>query len=266
MDLFTITSPTDARVPIVLSIPHSGTQFPDELKGQFVPDLVAAPDDTDWFVDRLYGFAGALGITTLRANLSRWVIDLNRNPEGQPLYSDGRIITAICPSTDFLGNPIYEDRRTTVDQREIERRKELYFWPYYHQLQQLLNDKKNEFGQVLLWDCHSIRQVVKTIQQEKFPDLILGDADGTTASPGLIETTLSIVEHSPYTITHNHPFKGGNITRSFGKPGERQHALQLEMTKVQYMDDSEIHYDEARAGKIQSVLIRVFEALIGQLM
>ena len=118
---------------------------------------------------------------------------------------------------------------------------------------------------MLLWDCHSIRQVVKTIQEDKFPDLILGDVDGTSASPGLIETTLSIFEHTSYSITHNHPFKGGNITRSFGRPGENQHALQLEMTKVNYMDDSETKYDEARAEKMTKHLMDVFEGLIGQL-
>lgn len=265
MDLFSIKSPTAPRVPIVLSIPHSGTQFPLELKDQFDPALSLAPDDTDWFVDRLYDFAPAMGITTIAANLSRWVIDINRNPEGKPLYTDGRIITSICPTTNFLGNPIYKDHRKEVEASEIERRKAAYFWPYYQALQKLLDDLKNEFGQVLLWDCHSIRQVVKTIQPDKFPDLILGDADVTSASPGLIETTLSIFEHSDYTITHNHPFKGGNITRNFGRPCENQHALQLEMTKVNYMDDLETKYDEARAEKMRKHLMDVFEGLIRQL-
>lgn len=265
MDLFSIKLPTATRVPIVLSIPHSGTHFPAELKDQFDPELSARPDDTDWFVDRLYDFAPAMGITTISATLSRWVIDLNRNPEGMPLYTDGRIITAICPTTDFLGKPLYKDQRKEVETSEVERRKKEYFWPYYEQLHKLLDDLRNEFGTVLLWDCHSIRQVVKTIQPDKFPDLILGDADAMSASPGLIETTLSVFEHSSYTIAHNHPFKGGYITRSFGMPTESQHALQLEMTKVKYMDDSETKYDEQRADKMRTELIKAFEALIGQL-
>ena len=265
MDLFSIKSPTAPRVPIVLSIPHSGTHFPSELKNQFDPILSSAPDDTDWFVDRLYDFAPAMGITTIAANISRWVIDLNRNPEGKPLYTDGRIITSICSTTDFLGNPIYKDHRKEVEASEIDRRKKEYFSPYYQALQKLLDELKKEFGLVLLWDCHSIRQVVKTIQEDKFPDLILGDVDGTSASPGLIETTLSIFEHTSYSITHNHPFKGGNITRSFGRPGENQHALQLEMTKVNYMDDSETKYDEVRAKKMRKHLMDVFEGLIGQM-
>lgn len=265
MELFSIRPAIVPRVPIVLSIPHSGTHFPSELKDQFDPGLSARPDDTDWFVDQLYDFAPSLGITTIAANVSRWVIDLNRNPEGKPLYTDGRIITAICPTTDFLGNRLYKDHRKEVDENEIARRKELYFWPYHQHLQKVLDELKNEFGNVLLWDCHSIRQVVKTIQPDKFPDLILGDVDAVSASPGLIETTMSVFEHSAYTIAHNYPFKGGYITRSFGKPAENQHALQLEMTKVKYMDDSETKYDEERAGKMRTELIKVFEVLIRQL-
>jgi N-formylglutamate deformylase len=117
----------------------------------------------------------------------------------------------------------------------------------------------------LLWDCHSIRQVVSTIQKDKFPDLILGDADGTSASPGLIETALGVLDHGDYSVQHNHPFKGGYITRHYGNPAENQHALQLEMTKVNYMDDAEVKYDKARAGKVRGLLKKVFEKLIEQM-
>jgi N-formylglutamate amidohydrolase len=103
--------------------------------------------------------------------------------------------------------------------------------------------------------------VVPTIQKEKFPDLILGDADATSASPGLIETTLKSLEKGGLRLNHNHPFKGGYITRRFGKPLENVHALQLEMSKVNYMDDSETRYDKSRAEKIRNLLKRTFENL-----
>ena len=252
--IFKLDIPSSQRVPIVLSIPHCGTAFPDELKDQYKPELIKAPDDTDWFVDQLYSFAPAMGITMISANYSRWVIDLNRDPESKPLYTDGRIITGLCPTTNFLGELIYKDNRKEVDQAEVNRRLENYYQPYHNKIQELLSDLKSEFGKVLLWDCHSIRQVVPTIQKDKFPDLILGDADGTSASPGIIETALSVLDHGSYSVSHNHPFKGGTITRYFGRPFENQHALQLEMTKVNYMDDSEMHYDYARAEKMKLLL------------
>ncbi len=260
--VYRISLPQSNRVPIVLSIPHCGTAFSDELKDQYKPELIKSPDDTDWFVDQLYSFAPAMGITMINANYSRWVIDLNRDSKSRPLYTDGRIITGLCPTADFLGEPIYNDHRKEVDQTEVSRRLNNYYKPYHSKIQELLDDLKNEFGKVLLWDCHSIRQIVKTIQPEKFPDMIVGDADGTSASPGIIETALSVLDHGSYSVSHNYPFKGGAITRHFGKPMENQHALQLEMTKVNYMDDTEREYDHVRAEKMQLLLSATLTKLI----
>ncbi|MFZ5972331.1 MAG: N-formylglutamate amidohydrolase [Bacteroidota bacterium] len=260
--VFEVVPATAPVVPILLSVPHCGTFFPEDVKDGFKPELIAKPDDTDWFVHQLYDFAPALGITMVYANVSRWVIDLNRDPQSKPLYNDGRVITALCPTTDFLGQPIYRDERTTVGDSEVQRRLDLYYHPYYRELQQQLDSLFARFGKVLLWDCHSIRQHVPSIREEKFPDLILGDADGASASEGLISKTLGVLQRSNYTLSHNHPFKGGYITRSFGKPLQNHHALQLEMTKVNYMDDAETGYDEKRAGNIRNVLKEVFRELI----
>ncbi len=254
--------PKGPRVPILLSVPHCGTAFPDELKGEYKRKMADCPDDTDWFVDKLYDFAPDMGISMISAVYSRWVIDLNRDPESKPLYTDGRIITALCPSTDFFGNSIYENERTVVDHREVNRRLNSYYHPYHRRIEELLIELKKQFGKVLLWDCHSIRQHVPTIHKEKFPDLILGDADGTSASPGLIEIALKGLESGAYGVNHNYPFKGGYITRHFGKPLENQHALQLEMSKVMYMDDAEMNYNEVRAVKVREVLKSTFEKLI----
>jgi N-formylglutamate deformylase len=266
MSPFKVTLPENQRVPILLSIPHCGTLFPEEIKDQYESGLIQAPDDTDWFVDQLYDFGPAMGISMIRAVYSRWVIDLNRDPKSKPLYTDGRIITGLCPTTNFFGEPIYRDLRKEVDQAEVRTRLEHYYQPYHNRIQELLDDLKAEFGRVLLWDCHSIRQIVKTIQPEKFPDLILGDADGTSASPGIIETALGVLDHGAYGVSHNHPFKGGTITRYFGRPSDNQHALQLEMTKVNYMDDSEMQYDYGRAQKMKLLLRNTLAKLTDKLV
>ncbi len=263
--VFHITEPVAPEVPILLSVPHCGTIFPEEIKAEFNQEFIEAPDDTDWFVDRLYDFAPQLGITMIAARVSRWVIDLNRNPDEKPLYDDGRLITGLCPTTTFLGEPIYKDQRKQVDYGEVSRRLDAYFRPYHERIQTLLDELTARHGRVLLWDCHSIRRVVSTIHKEPFPDLILGDVDGTSASPGIIETTLNVLDHSTYHTSHNFPFKGGYITRHFGRPAFNQHALQLEMTKVNYMDDAEMKYDEGRAGEVRKLLKEVFQRLIEQL-
>lgn len=264
-NVYTIIHPPAKKIPILVSIPHCGTAIPNELKDQYKSELIQMPDDTDWFVDKLYDFAPAMGITMITAKYSRWVIDLNRDPQSKPLYTDGRIITELCPTTTFLGEPIYSDERKEIDPQEIKRRVKEYYLPYHLKVEEQLIDLKKKFGKVLLWDCHSIRQFVPTIRKEKFPDLILGDTDGTSSSPNLITTAWDSLNASLYAASHNHPFKGGYITRHFGRPHENQHALQLEMTKVNYMDDAEKKYDTERANKIRLLLENTLSKLTEQL-
>ncbi len=259
---FYLIEPTAEKVPVVLSVPHSGTEFPDEIKAHYKQEIIAQPDDTDWFVHRLYNFAAEMGITTIHAKYSRLVIDLNRDPESQPLYTDGRIITELVPKTDFLGNDVYIDKKFVPDDAEIERRKENYYHPYHRKIENLLQERLDEFGKGLLWDAHSIRRFVPTIRSEPFPDLILGDNDEKSASPEIIEIALSNLKKGEYGVNHNSPFKGGFITRNFGKPEKNIHALQLEMVKSHYMDDDELNFNEERADEMRKVLRPVFERLI----
>lgn len=258
--------PSSSPIPLLVSVPHCGTAFPDEIKDEYDQSLISKPDDTDWFVDQLYDFAPAIGATMITAVYSRWVIDLNRDPESKPLYTDGRIITGLCPVTTFLGQPLYKDKREVVGDEEISRRLDKYYNPYHEKLTSILMELKNRFGKVLLWDCHSIKQIVPTIQKEKFPDMILGSADGTSASASMIETALKNLESGNYSLNHNHPFKGGYITRHYGKPELNQHALQLEMTKVNYMDDAELKYHPGHADKMRKLLQNTLEKLAEELL
>ena len=262
---FKIYKAKGPTVPIVLSVPHCGTQFPKELKKKYNPRLQKIVDDTDFYVDQLYNFVSEMGITMIRARYSRWVIDLNRDPESAPLYNDGRIITGLTPTTDFFGHELYRKEKYVPDQKEVNRRLENYYWPYYEKVKSLLEACKEEHGKALLWDAHSIREFVPTIRETKFPDMILGNNEEKTAHPELIKTALEGLKSGPYQVNHNDPFKGGHITRYFGKPEEQIHALQLEMNKILYMDDRELLFDEDRANEMRAVLKPTIEALINTL-
>lgn len=261
-DPYYIIEPKQKKVPMIISVPHSGTEFPDEIKEHYVQEMREQPDDTDWFVHRLYDFASAMGITIIHARYSRWVIDLNRDPESVPLYNDGRLITGLTTSTDFLGNPIYNSDDLIPDEQEINRRLNTYYWPYYEKIEELINERKQQFGQVVLWDAHSIRRIVKTIRKDPFPDMILGTNDGQSAREDIINGVLSTLREGPFQVNYNDPFKGGHITRYFGKPEHNVHGLQLEMNKVLYMDDEELNYDMQRAQLVSNVLKRTFERLL----
>ncbi|WP_103068595.1 N-formylglutamate amidohydrolase [Aquimarina sediminis] len=262
MKLFEIKEPQAPLVPIIISVPHSGTKFPSEIKKHYKKRMRKHLDDTDWYVHRLYSFASSMGITIIKANLSRWVIDLNRDPESVPLYNDNRLITTNTPTTDFYGNKIYKSKNVEPDQDEINRRLDTYYWPYYKQIEALLEERKKQFGKVVLWDAHSIRHRVSTIQKDPFPDMILGNNDEKTAYPELIKSALNGLQSGEFQINHNTPFKGGHITRYFGKPKNDIHALQLEMNKILYMDDNEITYNTDRAKQVQQVLQHTMERLI----
>ncbi|BBM83042.1 N-formylglutamate amidohydrolase [Candidatus Uabimicrobium amorphum] len=260
---FTIINPQGNRVPVVVSVPHCGTQIPDDIRDTYCPKQLQCIDDTDWFVDKLYDFAPQMGITMICAKYSRWVIDLNRDPKGAALYNDGRIITELTPTKNFLGESLYRDQ--IPDENEIARRLQEYYWPYHNKIRELLEDLHNEFSQVLFFDAHSIRRVVTTIRKDPFPDLILGNQDGKTAKSSLINTVLRVLKDSGYTVQHNDPFKGGTLTRSFGNPDAGTHALQLEMTKINYMDDDELCYDEKRAAKMRQLLQKMFSNLLEEI-
>lgn len=259
---YRIIRSSEPLVPIVISIPHCGTDFPEEIRSEYHPELIQHPDDTDWFVDRLYSIATELGITIIHATISRWVIDLNRNPDNSPLYSDGRIITGLCPVTSFAGEPLYLDNRKTVSETDTEHRKAIYFTPYHKVIEQELIALKEKFNHILLWDCHSIRRQVATIQKDPFPDLILGTAKGSACHPNLEKAALEALKMGPYEVSLNHPFQGGYITRHNGRPGKGIHAIQLEMSKDLYMDPSEKYYDVNQAFKIQSLLTHTLETMI----
>jgi len=253
--------PEGNPVPILISFPHSGHYIPDDLRNQYREDAISFIDDTDWYLPELYQFASKMGITCIKANYSRWVIDLNRDPESVPLYNDGRLITGLCTQTDFLGNPIYKEGNEP-DQTAIKGRLEKFFWPYYEAVQEILLGFVRDFGKGILYDSHSIRSVVPSIQKERFPDMILGTASGKSAETNIIDAAMSVLNESPYNTTYNHPFKGGHITRYFGQPEKGQHALQLERCKDLYMKEDEKVFDQEKGDEMTLWLQKMFDKLI----
>lgn len=259
--IYQLHEPIGEKVPIVVSVPHCGIKFPVKQKKMYKNEVLSSLDDTDWFVNILYDFVTEIGITMITAQYHRWLIDLNRNPESKPLYNDGRIITGLIPTFDFNGNSLY-NTDYKLNEQEITLRLNEYYHPYYDKIKTLLEDFQKNKKHVLLYDAHSIRQYVPGIHPHKFPDLILGDVDKTSASINLIDSIKQILSQSNYSFSHNYPFKGGNLTRHFGNPSSNRHALQLEMSKLVYMEEDEKKYNPKKADKIRNLLRKTFNELI----
>lgn len=259
MSSFKLILPQTEVRPVLVSVPHCGQHIPDSIRQTFHPMWQDTVDDTDWFVDQLYDFCPQMGITMMCAHYHRWVVDLNRDPTNTQLYHDGRIISGLVPEKSFSGEAIYLDH--TPDETEVARRVKHYYQPYHDQLGIVLDDLKTRFKHVLLFEAHSIRHHVPLLHPEPFTDLILGSNESTSAHSALIETAKRKLSHSPYGFAHNVPFKGGYITRHFGQPSQGIHALQLEMTQKNYMDEDKHVFDIQKAQTMSTLLKDTLGAL-----
>ena len=247
--------------PLLISMPHVGTHVPPALAARFTDEARQVPD-TDWHLERLYDFADELGASVLVATHSRYVIDLNRPPDGASLYP-GQSVTGLCPVDTFDSTPIYEAGDVPED-GEIAERREAIWKPYHAKLAEELARIKAQHGIAALWDAHSIRSVLPRFFDGKLPDLNLGTAKGDSCDPALAQTLLGIAESAPgYTGVLNGRFTGGYITRHHGQPAQNVHAVQLEMTQSSYMQEA-LPFDylpEVAAG-VQPPVRRMLEAVL----
>ena len=230
MELFKFSPGT---TPLLVSMPHCGTHVPDAIAGRFTP-VAHSLTDTDWHVDRIYDFAADLGAGVLAATHSRYVIDLNRPADDQPLYP-GAAGTGLCPATTFAGEPLYQ-AGAGPDEAEKARRLETYWRPYHERLAAELARLKAEHGVALLYEAHSIRSEVPRLFDGRLPDLNLGSADGASLDAGLASRLEAVCAAADgFTWVHNGRFKGGYTTRAYGDPANGVHAVQMEQSQITYM-------------------------------
>jgi N-formylglutamate deformylase len=249
--------------PMLLSMPHAGTDIPDEVAGSLAP-CARSLADTDWHLPQLYEFAQALGVSTISARWSRYVIDLNRPPEDTNLYP-GMDTTGLCPVDTFDKTPVYADGSKGPDDAEIAQRRDAIWHPYHAALQEELKRLKAEHGTIALWDAHSIRSVLPRFFDGKLTDFNLGSADGASCDKGLADDVLAIASAVPaHTAVLNGRFKGGYITRQYGNPANGVHAIQLELTQSSYMEEVyPFAYDPSKAGAIQPAIRQMLETVLG---
>ena len=256
-DLYTFHQGT---TPLLLSIPHAGTDVPEALFDRWSEPAQRLPD-TDWHVPRLYDFARDLGLSILQATHSRYVIDLNRPPDGASLYP-GQATTGLCPEILFDGTPLYKDD-TSLAETEIAERRARYWQPYHAKLAGELARLQRTYGYALLYDAHSIASRVPRLFEGRLPDLNLGTARGTSCAPGLETQIAAILRQSGFSYVVNGRFVGGYITRHYGNPAGGIHAIQMEIAQASYMDEiGGYPYNEAKAALLKPVLREVLTTFL----
>ncbi|CAM3877495.1 N-formylglutamate deformylase [Paracidovorax anthurii] len=248
--------------PLLISMPHVGTHVPPDIAARLTAEARQVPD-TDWHLERLYDFARGLGASLIAATHSRYVVDLNRPPDGSSLYP-GQSVTGLCPTDTFDDTPLYADAAQVPGPAEIDERRQRYWEPYHARLRTELERIRAVHGVAVLWDAHSIRSVLPRFFPGRLPDLNLGTADGASCDPLLARELLAIGMAAPgYGTVLNGRFKGGYITRHYGEPARNVHAVQLEMTQCSYMQEA-LPFDylpEVAAG-VQPHLRRLLEAAL----
>jgi N-formylglutamate deformylase len=247
-------------------MPHVGTFVPRSVGGALNDCAVRRPD-TDWHLPRLYDFLsgdflGALDATVVSAEYSRYVVDVNRPPDGENLYP-GRDTPKLCPTDTFDSQPLY--RGAEPAPAEIAQRLERIWRPYHRRLEREIERVKAEHGVAILWDAHSIVSVAPRLFEGRLPDFNLGTADGASCDPALAESLIgALARHTQFTSILNGRFKGGYITRRFGRPAEGVHAVQLEMAEAIYMDEvSPFTFREERAATVRPILRQQLETALG---
>jgi N-formylglutamate deformylase len=251
---------TPGTTPVLISIPHAGTYIPAEMSARMTGEALDLPD-TDWHVERLYDFASTLGAGVIRATHSRYVIDLNRDPSGKPLYQ-GADNTELVPLSTFGRDAVYRPG-LGPDESEVAQRVDRYWRPYHDRVAAELDALKGRFGLAVLWDAHSIPSLVPRFFNGRLPDLNLGSARGTSAAGELVAAVMKTFETNAFTSIVDGRFTGGYITRHFGKPQANVHALQLELAQVSYMDEAPPYrFDAARAAPLKELLGRTMAAVV----
>jgi N-formylglutamate deformylase len=247
--------------PLLVSLPHVGTAIPTDIREKLVPRALAV-EDTDWHLEPLYDFVRMMGASLIVPKHSRYVIDLNRPSENTPMYA-GTNNTELCPTRFFTGDALYQDGQAP-DEADVARRCQTYWKPYHGALQTELARIQGIHGHAVLFDGHSIKSMLPWLFDGQLPDLNLGTVNGASCAPGLRQALGNVLgAQSEFTHVVDGRFKGGYITRRYGQPDQRVHAVQLEMCWCCYMaEEPPYQIDPQRAQRVTPVLRALVQTMI----
>lgn len=255
------------HAPLILSMPHTGTDL-----GEIAPRLASpwlARKDADWWIDKLYDFGRGLGASIVHTALSRVVIDVNRDPSGASLYP-GQATTELCPTTTFDGEPLYKPG-LEPNEAEIADRRTRFYEPYHNAIRSEIARLKARHPRVVLYDCHSIRSVVPRLFEGELPNFNIGTNSGKSCDPALEAAVAAACAATQYTHVVNGRFKGGYITRHFGRPADNVHAIQMELACRGYLEECSgpvaegswpAPYDSAFAAPMRAALETILNACL----
>ena len=252
--------------PLILAMPHAGTDLPGPLAERFVSRWWALRD-ADWHIPELY--TGLADATIVATTVSRSAIDLNRDPSGASLYP-GQATTGLCPTTSFDGDPLYGDAGEP-DPAEIDARRDAHFTPYHAALTAEVARLRALHPHIVVFDCHSIRSRIPRLFEGELPELNVGTNSGVTCAPALKQAVALACAESGRSHVIDGRFRGGWTTRHYGRPETGVHAIQLELAMRAYLDEPDgavdpgnwpPPFDPARAAPLRADLANILAAIL----
>jgi N-formylglutamate deformylase len=247
--------------PLLISLPHVGRQLPDDLASRCVERALAV-EDTDWHLDELYAFARDMGAGMLVPRFSRYVVDLNRPPDNAPMYA-GANNTGLCPTCFFTGDPLYREGQG-LRAGEVAERVDTYWRPYHDEIANELGRLASIHGHAVLFEGHSIKSELPWLFEGTLPALNLGTVDGNSCAASMRAALVNVLdsqEHFSHVVDGR--FKGGYITRRYGRPEQGVHAVQLEKCWRTYMrEEPPYELDAERVARLEPVLRSMIRSMI----
>ncbi len=248
---FTILAPMAQSAPFVLCSPHSGRIYPREFLEQSRLDPTTLRKSEDCFVDELFQGAAELGVPLIAARFPRAYLDVNREPyeldpelfaDPLPDYANSqsvRVVGGLGTIARIVadGEEIYRSRLAVNE--ALERIEQLYF-PFHEALQGLIAQTKAQFGYAILIDCHSMPSAHMAQSSGPRPDFVLGDRFGAACDPKLTRYLRDTLVAEGYDVQLNRPYAGGYITEHYGRPYRGVQAVQIEINRALYLDETRL--------------------------
>ena len=269
--------PSQHRIPFVFNSPHSGRFYPRDFIAQTRLDGLAIRRSEDHFVDELFSSAPELGAPLLLAHFPRAYVDVNR----EPYELDPRMFDGALPPYANIGSPRVAGGLGTIP-RIVAENMEIYgarlpveqalaridaiYKPYHATLRRLIARTHVRYGFCVLIDCHSMPGNIRVPTSGQRPDFIIGDRYGTSASAELSRAASTILEDLGFSAVRNKPYAGGFITEHYGRPSRGLHALQIEVNRGLYIDESTLEKRRefpAIQGAIESFMGRMSAHVAG---
>ena len=264
--------------PLVLDSPHSGTCYPADFGS--VCDLPTLRRAEDTHVEKIYAFAPALGVAWVEAHFPRIYLDANRDTTeldttlldgawADPLSTDPAVLSKVRLGKGLIwkftdeGAPIY-NRLLSV--AEVRARIERCWRPYHAAVAQAIDAAHARHGYSIHINCHSM-PAVSASHATEFPglvhaDFVIGDRDGTTASPALSALVCEHLRGCGYSVEYNHPYKGVELVRRYSNPAQHRHSIQIEINRKLYMDETTLAQQPEGMARLQADL----QALVHKLL